>query len=157
MPLKGVPSILTPELLEILASMGHGDELLIADANFPASSQGVSKVLYMPGSSATELLEAILKLFPLDSFETYQATVMKQVNLEEDAPIVGEFQAILDHSYRTSDGASRGAAVERVERFAFYSRSKQVFAIISSGETRLYGNVIIKKGVIDGTGKTVIL
>ncbi|KAF0695064.1 Aste57867_14087 [Aphanomyces stellatus] len=157
MPLKGVPAILTPQLLSVLASMGHADELLIADANFPASSQGVPTVLHMPGSSATELLEAILKLFPLDSFEATQATIMKQVHSDEDAPIVKEFQGILDNSYQTSDGATVHAGLERLERFAFYKRSKTVYAIISSGETRLYGNIIIKKGVIDGAGKTVIV
>ncbi|KAI8612295.1 FucU, fucose operon fucU protein [Chytriomyces sp. MP71] len=157
MPLKGVPAILPPQLLAVLAAMGHGDELLIADANFPSSSQGVGTVLHLPGSSATDLLDAILTLFPLDSFDAHQASVMQQVHSSEDAPIVSEFQRILDQSYAGSDGAQRPAAVARLERFAFYERAKTVYAIVATGETRLYGNVMIKKGVIDGAGRTVVV
>ncbi|OQS04729.1 FucU, fucose operon fucU protein [Thraustotheca clavata] len=156
MPLKGVPSIVPPTLLSILASMGHGDELLIADANFPASSQG-REVIHMQGSSATEVLEAVLTLLPLDSFAEYQASVMKQVHApEQDAPIVGEFASILTKSY-TKDGAKSPAAIERIDRFAFYDKAKTTYAIIATGEMRLYGNIIIKKGVIDATGKVVML
>ncbi|OQR86820.1 FucU, fucose operon fucU protein [Achlya hypogyna] len=156
MPLKGIPSILPPALLSVLATMGHGDELLIADANFPASSQG-RDVIHMQGSSATDVLAAILKLLPLDSFAEYQATVMKQVTApDEDAPIVGDFASLLDAVY-LADGAKRPAAVERVDRFAFYDRAKTTYAIVATGEVRLYGNIIVKKGVIGGDGKVVML
>ncbi|KDO17933.1 hypothetical protein SPRG_16656 [Saprolegnia parasitica CBS 223.65] len=156
MPLKGIPSILPPTLLHTLASMGHGDELLIADANFPASSQG-RDVIHMQGSSATDVLAAVLSLLPLDSFAQYQATVMKQVTApDEDAPIVHEFASLLTAAYR-ADGARAAAHVERVDRFAFYERAKATYAIIATGEVRLYGNIIVKKGVIDGDGKVVIL
>jgi L-fucose mutarotase len=155
MPLKGIPAILTPQLLSTLASMGHGDELLISDINFPASSQG-REVLHMQGSSATDLLQAILTLFPLDSFAKYQATVMSQVHSDEDAPIIGKFFKILADSH-LSDGAPSPPQVERVGRFAFYERSKAVYAIVASGETQLYGNIIIKKGVLNSAGNVVFV
>ena len=141
MPLKHVPRAITPELLHILARMGHGDELLIADANFPAHGQGVSEVLRCDGSSSTDILQAVLELFPLDSFASFQAAVMKQVDSEEDAPIVSEFQRILDEVY-SRDGSPVSAKLERVERFAFYQRAKSVFAICATG---MWNNVCLSE------------
>ena len=133
MPLKNIPRLLTPELLNVLASMGHGDEILICDANFPSSSQGVKHVIHCEGSNATDVLTAILELVPLDSFVPNQAAVMKQVDSEEDAPIVTDFAHILNAAY-SKDGSKTEVAIERVERFAFYERAKSVFAICVTGK-----------------------
>ena len=136
--------------------MGHGDQLLICDANFPSHAQRAKFVIHAESCNATELTKAVLYLLPLDSFVKYQAMVMKQVDHDEDAPIVAEFQSILNHAYQNVDQSIYPINIERVERFEFYSRAKKVFAIFVTGETRLYGNLILTKGVIDAQGNTVV-
>jgi L-fucose mutarotase len=140
--LKRIPPIISPELLLILAEMGHGDELVLADANFPASTNA-DRLVRADGHGVPVLLEAILQLFPLDSFVEQPAAVMRRVDQpDQPAPIWTEFQRLLD----SAEG--RHINIERVERFTFYERSQSAFAIVASGETALYGNLIIKKGVI---------
>jgi L-fucose mutarotase len=140
--LKRISPILSPELLYLIARMGHGDELVIADANFPAVANA-KRLVRADGHGVTVILEAILQLFPLDSFVTNPAAVMRRVDKPgEPAPIWNDFQRVLD----SAEG--RHIAVEQVERFAFYERAKQTFGIVATGETALYGNIIIKKGVI---------
>jgi L-fucose mutarotase len=140
--LKGIPPILSPELLGLIAAMGHGDELVLADANFPAVSVG-RRVVRADGHSVPAILEAVLKLFPLDSFVERPAAVMQRVDHpDQAAPIWTEFQRLLD----SAEG--KHIAIERVERFAFYERAKQAFGVVATGETALYGNLILKKGVI---------
>ena len=140
--LKTIPAILGPDLLWTLAAMGHGDEIVIADANFPGASMG-RRCHRLDGVSATDALEAVLRLFPLDTFVDEPATVMQVVG-DPDAtpPAVAEFQTILD----AAEGSSVGMA--RIDRFAFYDRARAAFAVLQTGETRLYGNVILTKGVI---------
>ncbi|XP_036403330.1 fucose mutarotase isoform X2 [Megalops cyprinoides] len=131
--LKGIPSILSPELLYTLAKMGHGDELVLADTNFPTSSTcrcGPNEIR-ADGVGIPELLEAILKLFPLDSFV--------------DSPLVS---GITPMENSECQRAALQKPLERVERFAFYERAKKSFAVVATGEASLYGNLIIKKGVI---------
>lgn len=156
MPLKRVPRSLSPKLLGVLARMGHGDELLICDANFPSHSQHVRHVVHSDASSATDLLADVLQLLPLDSFTRYQAAVMKQVDSDQDAAIVADFDQLLNRAFQGEDRSPVRVEIERVERFAFYERAKQVFAICVTGESRLYGNVIVKKGVLDAHGHTVV-
>lgn len=140
--LKRIPPILSPELLYLIAQMGHGDELVLADANFPATACA-RRLVRADGHGVPALLQALLELFPLDSFVAQPAAVMQRVDQpNEPAPIWAEFQRLLD----AADG--KPVAVERVERFAFYERSKLAFGIVATGETALYGNVILKKGVI---------
>ena len=140
--LKRIPSILSPELLHMIAQMGHGDELVIADANFPAVTNA-RRLVRADGHSVPAILEGILQLFPLDSFVDKPAAVMRRVDKPgEPAPVWAEFQRLLD----SAEG--RHIAVEQVERFAFYERAKQAFGIVATGESALYGNLIIKKGVI---------
>ncbi len=140
--LKRIPPILSPELLMILAEMGHGDELVLADANFPAVAHA-DRLARADGHSVPVLLEAILQLFPLDSFVEQPAAVMRRVDQpDQPAPIWTEFQRLLD----SAEG--RHINIERVERFAFYDRARSAFGIVATGETALYGNLIIKKGVI---------
>jgi L-fucose mutarotase len=128
--------------LYLIARMGHGDELVIADANFPAVANA-KRLVRADGHGVPAILEAILQLFPLDSFVTNPAAVMRRVDKPgEPAPIWNDFQRVLD----SAEG--RHIAVEQVERFAFYERARQAFGIVATGETALYGNIIIKKGVI---------
>lgn len=140
--LKLIPAIMSPELLAILAEMGHGDEIVLSDANFPAVSSA-QRLVRADGHSVTAILEAVLKLMPLDTFVESPAAVMQIVNKpNESAPIWTEFQKHLDHA------ESRHVTISSVERFAFYERSKKAFAVVATGETALYANIILKKGVI---------
>jgi L-fucose mutarotase len=140
--LKRIPSILSPELLYLIARMGHGDELVIADANFPSVAIA-KRLVRADGHGVPVILEAVLQLFPLDSFVDKPAAVMRRVDKPgEPAPIWNDFQRVLD----SAEG--RHIAVEQVERFAFYERARQTFGVVATGETALYGNIIIKKGVI---------
>lgn len=141
--LRNIPPILSPEILWSLRAMGHGDELVIVDANFPATALG-ARCHRLDGVTATNVLQAVLTVMPLDSYVPDPALVMEVVG-DPDAvpPIVAEFQTI------TTQTADNPATLGALERFAFYERAKTAFAIIQTGETRLYGNIIVKKGVID--------
>ncbi|WP_281857970.1 RbsD/FucU family protein [Litoreibacter halocynthiae] len=140
--LLNIPSILSPDLLWTLRAMGHGDDLVIADANFPATALG-DRCHRLDGLSATDVLQAVLTVLPLDNFVANPALVMEVVD-DPDAvpPIVAEFQDI------TTATADNPVTLGKLERFAFYDHAKTAFAIIQTGETRLYGNIILKKGVI---------
>ncbi|XP_056387196.1 fucose mutarotase isoform X3 [Hyla sarda] len=145
--LKGVPSVLSPELLYVLARMGHGDEIVLADANFPASSISRSgpELVRADGLEIPRLLEAILQLLPLDTYIPRPAAVMDLVDSDKkkglQTPVWDEYKTLLLKS-----GCE--APLEQVERFAFYERAKNAFAVVATGETALYGNLILKKGVI---------
>ncbi|MFD1199523.1 RbsD/FucU family protein [Brucella gallinifaecis] len=137
--LKNINPLLTGSLLEVLADMGHGDDLVIVDANYPAQASGV-QVIDLPGISATDVAEAVLSLLPLDDFVDKPAAVMEAPN--ETPAIFAEFEAIIEKA------EGRRITVEPIERFAFYDRASAAYAVIRSGEKRLYGNIIFKKGVI---------
>lgn len=140
--LKGIDPLLSPELLHILASMGHGDELVIADANFPAVSTA-QRLSRLDGANTSTALTATLTVFPLDQYVEKPAAVMAVVDDPEAVPQTErEFQHILD----SANG--NNVSIERLERFAFYERAKQAFAVVVTSEQRLYGNIIIAKGVI---------
>ncbi|MBR5577445.1 MAG: fucose isomerase [Lachnospiraceae bacterium] len=143
--LKGIPKILSPELLKVLAEMGHSDRLVISDGNFPAQSMGKNSiVIRCDGHGVPELLDAILQVFPLDTY------VEKPVNLMEvmpgdkvETPIWDTYKEII------SKYDSRGAeAVGNIERFKFYDEAKEAYAIIATGESALYANVMLQKGVV---------
>ena len=137
--LKSVDPLLTGELLAILSDMGHGDEVVIADANFPAASVA-RRLVRLPGSTATDVLDAVLSVLPLDDFVDRPAAAM-------DAP--GERPAIypaFEAALARAEG--RPLELEPVERFAFYDRAKAAYAVIATGERRLYANIILKKGVL---------
>ena len=141
--LKGIDPLLGPGLLSILRSMGHGDEIVVADANFPALSTGTpSRVLRADGSDAVRLTQAIVSVLPLDDFVPAAAFRMAVVDRpDEIPPIVRDFSRVLG-------AAGYAGPIEPIERHAFYARAKAAFAIVATGETRLYGNLILKKGVI---------
>lgn len=138
--LKGIPSVLSPDLLKILMEMGHGDELVIGDGNFPAA--GIAhRLVRLDGHDVPEILNAILKLFPLDSYVDAPITLMEVVRGDSTVPIIWE-------DYRRIIAEYEQAQIEKVERFAFYERAKKAYAIIATGETALYANIILRKGVI---------
>ncbi|KAF4090511.1 hypothetical protein AMELA_G00052160 [Ameiurus melas] len=145
--LKGIPSILTPELLYALAKMGHGDELVLADANFPVSSVCKSGPMEIraDGLRIPELLEAILKLFPLDSYVECPAAVMDLVECDKQRGLVVPVWPCYSDLLKQAGSVGN---FDAIERFAFYERAKKAFAVVATGETALYGNLIIKKGVI---------
>jgi len=138
--LRGIDSLLAPDLLHSLAAMGHGDRIAVVDANFPATSCG-SRIHQLPGVDAGAVLRAVLSVLPLDDFIPDPAVTMQVVGDPDAVPeAVGEFNDILRaHGARPSSS---------VERFAFYDLTRQSFAVVQTGETRLYGNIILCKGVL---------
>ena len=140
--LRNIPAILSPDLLHALRAMGHGDEIVIADANFPASSLG-PPCIRLDGIPATEVLAAILQVLPLDTFVDDPALTMQMVDDPKAVPdVCVEFARII------AEVADRPAVPVGLERFAFYERAKAAYVIVQSGETRAYGNIILNKGII---------
>jgi len=138
--LKGIHPCLSPELLKTLAEMGHGDEIVLADAHFPGHSMG-TRVLRADGLEVTTLLDAILPLFELDSYAD-PLVMMRAIEGDRLDPAVEEqFMAVARRH------APNAKAPVRIERFAFYERARGAFAVVMSGEMRKYGNIILKKGV----------
>ena len=142
--LKGIPSILSPELLKILMEMGHGDELVIGDGNFPAASMA-KRLIRCDGHDVPRLLDAILGLFPLDRFVEQPVTLMEVVAGSGGTrpPIWDTYEEIV----KKHEPVHHGIAFE--ERFAFYERAQKAYAVVSTGETALYANIILTKGVIE--------
>ncbi len=143
--LKGIPSILSPELLKVLCEMGHSDRIVIGDGNFPAESMGKDAiVIRCDGHGVPELLDAILQVMPLDSY------VEKPMNLMEVMPGDPVKTPIWD-TYKeiVAKHDERGAAcVGNIERFQFYEEAKKAYAIIATGESAVYANVMLQKGVV---------
>ena len=139
--LKNIPKILSPDLLKILCEMGHGDELVIADANFPAESCG-QRVVRADGHGGAKMLEAVLSVIPLDTYAKENFVLMQVVAGDNVRPTIWEeykkIAAAKDPNVR--------AGFE--ERFAFYERAKKAYAIVATGEGAVYANIILKKGVI---------
>jgi L-fucose mutarotase len=143
--LKGIDPLLGPELLAILRAMGHGDEIVIADANFPSKTVA-RRLVRVDAVDAPRMVAAIVSLMPLDDFAA-AAFRMAVVNAAAEVPpITQEFQQALQ-------SAGEARAIEAIERQAFYERARNAFAVIATGETRLYGNLILKKGVIRPDGR----
>lgn len=143
--LKGIPKILSPELLKVLCEMGHGDRIVIADGNFPAESMGKdSIVIRMDGHGTCEILEAVLKVFPLDTYVEHPFNLMQVMKGDPvETPIWDKYKEIIK-------GADvRGeAVVGEIERFAFYEEARGAYAIIATGEEALYANIMLQKGVV---------
>jgi len=143
--LKGIPSILSPELLKVLCEMGHSDTIVIADGNFPSETIGKDAiVIRADGHGVPELLEAILKVFPLDSY------VEKPVSLMQVMPGDNAKTPIWDtYKKLVSEVDDRGEnAFAEVERFEFYKKAKKAYAVIATGETAIYANIMLQKGVV---------
>lgn len=140
--LKGLSPLLTPDLLKVLCEMGHGDEIVLADGNFPAESLN-RRVIRLDAHGGTDVLKALVSVFPLDTYSDPNAMLMEVVPGDKvETPIWGEYDKIL----RGAEGDN--AKIGHIERFAFYDRAKTAYAVIATGETALYANLILKKGVI---------
>ena len=139
--LKGIPSILPPELLSILMAMGHGDTIVIGD--FPHTSMG-KRVVRCDGNGVPEILDAILKLMPLDSYSEYQVGLMKVVPGDPCKPVIWDTYKEIIAKYEPEDNRK----IEMIERFDFYERAKQAYAVVTSSETALYANILLHKGVV---------
>ena len=139
--LKGIPPLLGPDLLYILRAMGHGDEIAIVDANYPGDSAG-PQLVRLDGISASDVLDAILTVMPLDTFVDEQAFGMEVVG---DANKREETHKDFDKLIKKHEP---GMALSLLERFAFYERVHGAYAVIQTGERRLYGNVLLKKGIV---------
>ena len=140
--LKGIDPLLSPDLLKVLGCMGHGDEIAIVDANYPADAMGLP-VVRLAGISAPAAVEAILSVFPLDTFVPESAWRMEIVDdPDADQPVFAEFRDAIRR--QEGDRFRLGS----IERHAFYQRARRCFAIVATGERRLYGDIILKKGVV---------
>ncbi len=140
--LKGIPKILSPDLLKILMEMGHGDEIVIVDGNYPAASHA-QRLVRLDGHGVPEILEAVVKFFPFDQFVQKPVMLMAKVpGSDVETPIWDVFKEII----KKED--ERAADFGFEERFAFYERAKKAYAIVATGESALYANLILKKGVI---------
>ena len=137
--LKGIPNIISPELLKVLMEMGHGDEIVIGDGNFPGKSVNAN-CLRCDGHGVPELLEAILKLFPLDTYQKPVYLMGKVPGDDVEVPIWDTYAKIIkEHT---------DEEMQELERFEFYERAKKAYAVVMTGETAIYANVILKKGVV---------
>jgi len=142
--LIGIPKLLPPDLLKILMEMGHGDEIVLGDGNFPAASHA-QRLVRCDGHGVPELLDAILQLLPLDRYVDKPAALMQVVPGDSaETPIWETYRRIIEQRTGLKD------PFEQVERFAFYERARKAYAIVATGESALYANLILKKGVIPG-------
>ncbi len=139
--LKGIPDIISPELLKILDEMGHGDEIVIGDGNFPAASNA-KRLVRLDGHGVPEILEAILKLVPLDPYVESPVMLMQVTPGDDVDPVIWKDYA------RIVKEQSGDFKMSEIERFKFYERARDAYAIIATGETALYANIILKKGVV---------
>ncbi|MGE7859686.1 RbsD/FucU family protein [Bacillus mobilis] len=140
--LKGIPKIISPDLMKILLEMGHGDEIVLADGNFPAASCG-AKLIRCEGHGVLEVLQAILQFFPLDTYSDHSVSLMKVVKGDPTTPTIWETYDAVIKQYDTHFDS-----FEMIDRFAFYERAKKAYAIVATSESALYANVILKKGVV---------
>ncbi len=138
--LKGISPVISPDLLKTLSEMGHGDEIVISDAHFPAHTFGknCAAVIRADGIPADALLAGIIPLFELDAYVDAPVAMMQAVPGDTlDPSVEAKYRAAMKYE----------GTIERVERFAFYERAKKAYAIVITGETAKYGNIILKKGV----------
>lgn len=144
--LKHISPLLSPELLRVLCEMGHGDRIVFGDSNFPAESVGKNaRVIRCDGLRITDLLDAVLWLFPLDTYVDKPVGIMQVVPGDDrETPVIDEYVRIV------SANDPRGAdAFRSVERFAFYEEARDCYAVVATGETALYANIILQKGVVE--------
>lgn len=143
--LKGISPLISPALLKALCEMGHGDELVIADGNFPSESIGKNAiVIRADGHGATEILDAVLQLIPLDAYVEKPVALMEVVKGDScPTPVIWSSYKETLKQYEPEH-----CDIEMMERFAFYERAKNAYLIIATGETAIYANVLLKKGVV---------
>jgi L-fucose mutarotase len=142
--LIGIDPLLGPELLCHLRAMGHGDCLVIADANFPAASVA-KRLVRSEGTTTPRMLAAVLSVLPLDTFTDSAVSVMQVVgDAGGFAPITDEFRKVV-----VAQAGQKFSNIAGLERFAFYELAREAYAVIATGERRLYGNIILRKGIIE--------
>ncbi|MEF9916867.1 MAG: RbsD/FucU domain-containing protein [Lachnospiraceae bacterium] len=143
--LKGIPEILSPELLKVLCEMGHSDRLVISDGNFPAESMGKDAIVVRAdGHGVPEILDAILQLFPLDTYVEHPVNLMEVMAGDTvKTPIWEEYKTIVAKHDERGD-----KVIGHLERFAFYEEAKTAYAIIATSEKALYANIMLQKGVV---------
>ena len=143
--LKGIPKILSPKLLKVLCEMGHSDRIVIADGNFPAESMGKNAtVIRMDGHGTPEILDAILQVFPLDTYVETPVNLMEVMPGDKvQTPIWEEYKEIIKKHDERGE-----AVIGTVERFSFYEEAKKAYAIVATSEKALYANVMLQKGVV---------
>ena len=141
--LKGVAKIVSPELVKVLCEMGHGDEIVIADGNFPAESLG-KRVIRADGIGGAEMLDAVLSLIPLETYSDPNMILMQLMDCDK-----GKVNPVIWEEYKTiAEKNDKNAKIGNIDRFDFYDRAKTAYAVIATGEKAIYANVIVKKGVI---------
>ncbi len=138
--LKGINPILSPQLLKILSEMGHGDEIIIADGNFPGANLA-RNLVRADGISCVDMLDAVLSVFPLDKADTKNFILMATGEGEPTPAIWAEYETVLNKH-------EPDAHMEQLERFAYYERAKKAYAVIATGETAIYANILLKKGCV---------
>ena len=138
--LKNISPVISPSLLKILMEMGHGDEIVIGDGNFPAASVA-KRLIRLDGHGVNEVLGAILKFMPLDTYVDCPVALMDNGDPSDRPPIWAEYAETI----KAEEGEK---GVELVERFAFYERAKKAYCVVATGETAIYANIILKKGVV---------
>ena len=143
--LKGIPKIISPQLLKVLAEMGHSDRIVLADGNFPAESMGKNAiVIRMDGHGIPEILDAILQLFPLDTYVEKPVSLMEVMPGDTvETPIWDVYKEIIVKHDKRGE-----ATVGGIERFQFYEEAKKAYCIIATGESALYANIMLQKGVV---------
>lgn len=147
--LKGIPDSISPDLMHTLMSMGHGDEIVLADGNFPAASHA-QRLIRADGLDLCTLLEGIMIFLPIDTHVKDHAVVMQVANSKKpDPPIWEDFQRVL------SETEGDWVSLTSIERFAFYDRAKSAFAVVATSETALCANLILKKGVVEDDGQEI--
>ena len=140
--LKGINPIISPELLKILMEMGHGDEIVIGDGNFPAASIA-QRLVRADGHGVCGILDAILDLMPLDAYVDAPAGLMQITPGDDVVPVIWEDYRKIIKKHEPANNK-----IEEIERFAFYERAKKAYAVVATGETAIYANIILKKGVV---------
>jgi L-fucose mutarotase len=140
--LKGVPPVISPDLMHLLMKMGHGDEIVIADGNFPGDSKA-QQIVRADGLGVVEILEAVLKFLPIDKFVDDPVAVMKPVNAKDpEPPIWKDFRRLLEMS------EGRRIELTLTERFEFYEKAEAAYCVVATSDSALYANIILKKGVV---------
>ena len=140
--LKGIPSVLSPELLKILMEMGHGDEIVIADGNFPSAAIA-QRLVRLDGHGVNEILDAVMQLMPLDTYVETPVGLMAVVPGDDVKPVIWD-----DYKATINKYEPENCKIEFIDRFGFYERAKKAYAVIATGETAIYANIILQKGVI---------
>lgn len=140
--LKGIPKILSPELLKVLMEMGHTDEIVISDGNFPAGTYS-QRLIRLDGHNVPEVLEAILKFLPLDTYVEKPAVLMDVVKGDPVVPTIWDkYREIVKNNY------NKFTDFEYMDKWKFYERSKKAYAVVVTGESAIYANILLKKGVV---------